>query len=270
MDYYSILGVNKQATADEIKKAYKSKAMEHHPDLGGDHNTFAQINEAYETLKNPQKRAEYDTPKPSFNFRQTTNNPRGFEDVFEQFFGGRQRQQKNRDLKLQVVIDLKEAAIGKDFIAHYTLLNGQETSANIRIHPGVHHGEVIRFKGLGDNSFHQFQRGDLLVLVQVKNHPRFVRDGANLYVDVNIDVFELMIGTVIIIEKLTGGPLRVNIPKGTQPGTTLSLAGYGMPDYKRGKTGNLYVKIKGKIPNIKNDALLKKVKELNDEINNST
>lgn len=268
MDYYSILGVNKQASAEEIKKAYKRKAMEHHPDRGGDHNTFAQINEAYETLKNPQKRADYDKPQPQYNFRQS-GNPQGFEDIFAQFFGQRgPRQQRNRDLKIQVAIDLKEAAVGKDFIASYTLTNGQETSATIRIHPGVNHGEVIRYKGLGDNAVPHLQRGDLLILVQVKNHPRFTRDGANLYIDATLSVFDLMLGTDIIIDKLTGGPLRVNIPKGTQPGTTLSLAGYGMPDYKRGRSGNLYVKIKGTVPKIADNSVLKKVKELYDEINN--
>ena len=266
MDYYSILGINKQSSADEIKKAYKKLVMEHHPDRGGNHDMFAKINAAYEVLKDPVKRAEYDSPNTQFNF----NTSKNFEDVFSSFFRPHQPTQKNRDLKLSVTIELGEAESGKDFIANYTLLTGQETSANIRIHPGVQHGEVIRFKNLGDNTFHQYPRGDLLVQVQVKKHPRFERDGAHLYTNVDINVLELFLGTEILIEKLTGGPIRVNIPKATQPGTTLSIAGYGMPDRQRGRPGNLYVTIKGKIPKVSDESILKKVKELNDEINKRT
>ena len=266
MDYYSVLGINKQSSADDIKKAYKKLAMEHHPDRGGDHDMFAKINVAYETLKDPVKRAEYDKPKEQFKYNTSTN----FEDVFSSFFGARQTQRKNRDLKLNVIIDLSEAESGKDFIANYALLTGQETSANIRIHPGVQHGEVIRFRNLGDNTFHQYPRGDLLVQVQVKKHPRFERDGAHLYTNVDVNVFDLFLGTEVVIEKLTGGPIRVSIPKATQPGTVLSIAGYGMPDRQRGRPGNLYITVKGKIPKVSDESILKKVKDLNDEINNRT
>jgi curved DNA-binding protein len=269
MDYYSILGVAKTATQDEIKKAYKSKAMEHHPDRpNGDHNLFAQINEAYETLKNPQKRAEYDQPKHRMQFDVNSNN---FEDILSTFFGQRTQQiRRNRDIKLQVTLNLEEVAVGKDLIAGYMLSNGQETNATIRIHPGVNHGEVIRYKGLGDNNFAALPRGDLLIQVRVLNHSKFKRDGKHLHTNIDVSIFDLLLGTTYVIDKLTGGPLRVNIPKGTNPGTILSIAGYGLPDVSSGTTGNLYITIKGVTPKIKDDKILERIKDINDAISKST
>lgn len=264
MDYYSRLGVNKQASPDEIKKAYKKLAMQHHPDRGGDQQTFQEINEAYDTLKDPVKRQQYDQPQPQFN-----QHPNGFEDIFANMFGAR-RQAKNADVKVRITISLEEVMTGKDVIASYNLRNGQQTDASIRIHPGVHDGEVIRYRGLGDNTFYQLPRGDLLVQVRVLAHRRFTRDGPHLYTNIDVNIFDLILGTEMIIDKLTRGPINVKIPKGTDPGTVLSIAGYGFPDMQRGRPGNLYVKIKAKTPKINDERIIEKVKILNDEINSST
>lgn len=268
MDYYSILGVAKTATQDEIKQAYKKKAMQHHPDRGGDHNTFAQINEAYETLKNPEKRADYDQPKPQYNFRSENFTGGNFEDIFSSFFGARTQTRRNRDIRIAITIELEEVLTGKDLILNYTMMNNQPTSANVRVHPGVNHGEAIRFKGLGDNSITSVPRGDLIIQIRVNRHKRFDRDGRNLYTNVDVNVLDLIIGTSVTIETLSHNRLNVNIPKGTQPGTTLSVAGYGLPDPKIGRSGNLYITVKGQIPKIKDDALLERIKKLNDDINN--
>jgi curved DNA-binding protein len=268
MDYYAILGLHKTATQDEIKSAYKKLAMQHHPDRGGDHNAFAQINEAYQVLKDPAKRAEYDQPQPKMQFNMNSSN---FEDIFSTFFGQRTQQiRRNRDIKLQITMTLEEVAEGKDFIAGYTLSNGQETTATIRIHPGVNNGEVIRYRGLGDNNITSLPRGDLLIQVRVLNHARFKRDGKHLHTNIDVNVFDLMLGTTYVIDKLTSGPLRVNIPKGTNPGTILSIAGYGLPDPSSGTTGNMYITVKGITPKIKDEQILERIKDLNDAINKGT
>jgi DnaJ-class molecular chaperone len=268
MDYYSILGVAKTASSEEIKTAYKKLAMTHHPDRGGDTNFFAQINEAYQVLKDPSKRAEYDQPQPKMQFNMNSNN---FEDIFSTFFGQRTQQiRRNRDIKLQITLTLEEVALGKDFIAGYNLSNGQETTATIRIHPGVSNGEVIRYRGLGDNNITALPRGDLLIQVRVLNHDRFRRDGKHLHTNIDVSVFDLILGCSYVIDKLTTGPLRVNIPKGTNPGTILSIAGYGLPDTTGGTTGNMYITIKGTTPKIKDDKILERIKDLNDAINKST
>lgn len=267
MDYYSILGVAKTASQDDIKQAYKRLAKEHHPDRGGDHNRFAQINEAYETLRDPNKRAAYDQPQPQYQF--SSNN---FEDIFSSFFGGinqRQSYRRNRDIKILLELSLEDVLQGKDLIATYSMYNGRETSANIRIHPGVQDTEIIKFKNLGDGSIDTMPRGDLLVQVRVKKHPVFERDGFNLIVIEKVNLFDLMLGTSIKITTLGGENINVRIPSGTNPGTILSVAGHGLPNIRAGRTGNLYIQIKGVTPKIPLD-LHEKVKKLNDEINSRT
>jgi DnaJ-class molecular chaperone len=247
MDYYSILGVTRQSSQEDIKKAYRKLAMEHHPDRGGDSVKFAEINEAYETLKDPAKRSQYDTLAPSFDFKFTN-----FEDVFNSFGAF----SKNKDIKLAVTITLEDVLTGKDLILNYGLFNGQSTTATIRIHAGVENGEGIRFKGLGDNKISQLPRGDLIVIVKISKHLTFDRDGKHLY--------------KIEVKTLTGNNLSVNIAKGTQPGTTLSISGHGLIDNRSNTTGNLYVTIKGFVPKINDVKILEKVKELNDAISKIT
>jgi len=263
MDYYKRLGVGRNASPEDIKKAYKKLAMQHHPDKGGNQKTFQEINEAYDTLKDPRKRQQYDNPQPEINV-----NSSNFEDVFSQFFGGRgPRQQRNPDIKLAVDMTLEEVLTGKDVLVTYMLRNGQQTNASLRIHAGVNHGQVIRFKGIGDNSIPHIQRGDLLVLCKVKPHNRFERDRHHLRISVKISVLKLMLGTYVDIVSLTGSPIRVTIPKGTNPGTILSVAGHGLPDLSTNRIGNLYVTIKGTLPTLTLEQE-RKVKELDDASDN--
>lgn len=264
MDYYSILGINKQASQDEIKKAYRKKAMANHPDHGGDSGKFAQINEAYETLKDPDKRQAYDNPQVRMNV-----NSSNLDDIMEAFFGNR-RPQRNRDIKISITITLEDVALGKDVLATYKLSTGHESSASIKIHQGIQHGQALRFRGLGDAAIPGRPRGDLIVLVKVMNHPRFQRHGQNLHTNIKISVFDLMLGTDVIIEKIGGGPLKVNIPKGTQPGQVLSVSGYGIPDAATGRTGHMYVNVVGTIPKINDEEMERRIRILNAELNTRT
>lgn len=272
MDYYSILGVAKTATPDEIKQAYRKLAREHHPDrTGGDDTKFKQINEAYDTLKDPQRRQEYDNPQPRFNTSSMHNENFNFEDIFSQFgFNVRTRQNRNRDVKLATTITLKEVLTGKDILISYKLTNGQETNASIQIHKGIKHGEVIRFKGLGDNMYTNLPRGDLLLLVKIEKNRYFDVDGIHLITNQDVNVLDLIIGKKIVVRTLQGNTIEVTIPNGTQPGTIMNVAGYGLPDYQTGKTGNLYVKLKGIVPKIKDNKLLERIKNLNDEISSGS
>lgn len=265
MDYYNMLGVNKQASPEDIKKAYKKLAMQHHPDRGGDQTTFQQINEAYETLRDPAKRKRYDSPQSKINM-----NSQNFEDVFSEFFGQRRPQQRrNRDIKIALDLTLEDVAVGKDVLAGYRLYSGQETTATLRIHPGINHGEVIRYSGLGDNSIPSMPKGDLLIQCRVARHARFERDRHHLKTKLNINVFELVLGSTYVIDNLTGGQIRVNIPKSTNPGTILSIAGHGLLDPRTNRVGNLYVELKGTVPKL-NKEQLEKVKQINDELSTRT
>lgn len=267
MNYYEILGVDRGADQNKIKKAYRDLVKQHHPDRGGDAENFKKINEAYEVLKDPAKRQQYDNPQPESPFRSQDD----FGDLFETFFR-KQRQSYviNRDIKIAITITLEEVLSGKDVVASYSLSNGETASANIKIHAGVDHGEAIRFRGLGDNKFSSAPRGDLIVFVKVLRHPQFEREGRHLKKVVNISVFDLILGTKITVNTLKGNSITVNVPPGTNPGTTLSVSEYGLPDLKIGRTGNLYLVIKATTPKIKDQSILERIRKINDETSSST
>lgn len=269
MDHYTTLGVERTATQEEIKKAFRKLAMQHHPDQGGDTKKFAEITAAYEILSNPQKRQEYDTPKREFNFS-SSNMGGDFNDLFSQFFSQTRVMRKNQDIRLSMQVTLEDVAVGKDVVGSYVLPSGRSETVNVKIPPGIENGETIRFKHLGDDAMADAQRGDLLISVKVLPHKTFVRDGTNIVLKKSIDIFDLLIGTTVVIEDLTGSSVSVNIAKGTNPGTTLSVSGRGLPDFRTGKVGNLYIHIKGVVPFIEDELLINKIKEIKNEINPST
>ena len=219
MDYYKTLGVNKNASQSDIKSAFKKQAMKHHPDKGGDPKQFQQLNEAYEVLGNAQKKSQYDMfgsanpqqggPGRTWEFR-SDSFPDDIGDVFNQFFGGgrspfgqRQPFRKNRDIIIQTEISLEDVLTGKEMIATYRLTNGKEQSVNITLPAGVDNNTTIKFPSLGDDYHSNAPRGDLMVRVRVRRHPKWNRDGPNLHTIEKVNVFDLMIGTKKEITTLT-------------------------------------------------------------------
>jgi len=243
MDYYSILGVSKNASDTEIKKAYKAKSMKHHPDRGGDEEEFKRINEAYQHLSNPQKRAEYDNPQTQFQFHSGMG---GFEDIFGNMFGNRRPQ--NRTITIGVDIMLEDVYKGKSLVANYQLPSGQQQTVSIDIPQGVSHGDVIRFVGMGDNSIRELPPGDLHVQVQILKHPRYSSDGFNVECTKQVAVFDLIKGIDLEIEIPDGRRIKLHVPPGTQPGTKLKIKGHGLPSRRQRKNGDFFVQIKGVIP----------------------
>ncbi len=270
MDYYKILGISKTASQDEIKQAYRKLVREHHPDRGGDPEQFKKINEAYEVLKDTQRRSSYDTPQPEFKFSTSNMNVNDFHDLFSHFFKNQQPVRKNKDIRLMVSMTLEEVASGKELLGTYTMPSGRSETSNFKIPAGVEHGEIIKFKGLGDDSIPNVDRGDLLVHIKITPHSRFERDGCNVFLKERINVFDLMLGGQITIEDLTGKQLNVNITKGTQPDTILSVSNHGLLDRRTGKVGNLFIRLKSYIPDITDPEILKKLKDVSNEISNST
>jgi curved DNA-binding protein len=270
MDYYNILGVNRSASPEEIKKAYRKKVKQHHPDTGGDAEQFKRINEAYEILSNSDKRSAYDNPQPEFHFN-TQNMNRGnpfgqspFEDLFGNF--NRRRQPKNRDITIRADIYLEDVLNGKDLIAGYRMSSGEETTVTINVPQGARHGDQIKYEGLGDNADRRFPRGDLYVKIFVKNHPIWERDGNNLICKKRVNVFDLLLGCVILIKTLEGKQVKLNIPKGTKTTATFSIPEYGLPDLNTRRRGNLYVKIDAEVPYIEDTVLLEKIQSIRDKI----
>jgi DnaJ-class molecular chaperone len=273
MSYYDTLGVPKNATQEEIKRAYKKLVMQHHPDRGGDHTKFTEITAAYDVLGDPKKRQEYDNPpvENNFQFRSGDFDVDDIQNIFNQMFGRNMHRmiKKNKDVRISVNLTLEDVAVGKEIVASYHLPSSRLETATVKIPPGVRDGETVKVVGFGDDSIKNFNRGDLLILIRVLPHPKFTRDNNNISLKCNVDVFDLMCGTELIIEDLTGRAARVNIKAGTQPGTTLSISGHGLPDVRSGVVGNLYVHLKGTLQPVKDQEIMEKIKELKDAINNS-
>jgi len=270
MDYYSILGVNKNASDKDIRSAYKKQSMKHHPDRGGNEEEFKKINEAYSTLKDPQKRAAYDNPQPQFNGNPFGGVPPGFEDIFSSMFGQqRQAPRRNPDITIKATITIGESLQGKKVVAAYKLRNGMEETVDISIPAGVRNGDRIRYHGLGEN-FIRAPRGDLFVKVEVVNQRNWQRENDDLYHRFEVNVLDLLLGCSIIITTLDDKQLEIKVPQGTKPGTTFSVSGYGAPNVRTQHRGVLYVKVDALVPKIDDEKILNKIRDIKDEISNIT
>ena len=227
-NHYQTLGVSPQADEKEIKKAFRRLAMKHHPDKGGDPNQFKQINEAYQTLSNNEKRSMYDqfgTADPQqanmnrggtqIHFNMGGN---GFEEVFSSFFGDgfgdpfqrRQRQMRNQDITIAADITLHDIVNGKELIATFRLPSGKEQTVTIKVPKGVRPGDTMRYNGMGGDNIPQAPRGDLFVKIRVKKDPEYHVDGINLYIERNVSVFDLLLGTNIRVKTLHGKDISVS------------------------------------------------------------
>jgi len=273
-DYYKTLGVERKASADDIRKAYRKLAMQFHPDKNpGDKKAeekFKEINEAYQVLSDKDKRAHYDQLGSAYsNFRSGGGRPTdfqwddwfqsgqrggsnssesftgsgGFSDFFRVIFGEAMRS-SGRDYAPQgsyqqeVQISFQETYDGT---TRQLQTNGRKLQ--VRIPPGVRTGSRIRVAGAAPDG------SDLYLVVDVAEDNRFERDGQDLKTTANVDVFTLILGGDTDVETPVGKKVKLTIPAGTQPEQVFRLAGRGMPQLKNPATkGDLYVKLKVQIP----------------------
>jgi len=288
-NYYDILGVNEKASSSEITKAFKNLAKTHHPDRGGDEAKFKEINEAHDTLKNSQKRHDYDTMR-KFGGQRPGGGEHPFfnEDIFGDFFSGfgngdmdftgrfnfsgrpgdtrtwrtTGRQRGNRNVQVRMAVSIKEAMMNNEKTINYKLPSGREEFATVKIPAGVQHGVTFKFSGMGDDSIKNMPRGDLMVVMSVLDSDGYTRKGNDLHTDKTIDCFQAVRGTEFNLKTLDDNIIKVKVPAGTQPGTILSVKGRGMPVHKTlNIRGNLYVKIHILIPQLSAQDL-KKIKDL--------
>lgn len=277
-DPYEILGVSRGATQDEIKKAYRRLAKQHHPDRNPNDKSaeqrFKEIHAAYEVLGDRQKRAQYDRfgaggPAPDIHAWTTggmhAHQNVGFDfgatdltSILEQFFsrgmGGKARQRSCRrsaergaDLEHSVGLSFEEAVRGTDREVILTTGNGADDSERIRfrVPAGVTDGQRIRIRGKGQAGLGG--RGDLMIRCQVQPHACFRRDGLNILLDLRLTFREATLGAQVEIPTLDA-PTIVKVPPGTSGGTRLRLRGRGIRDERSGKTGDLYATVHIDVP----------------------
>lgn len=263
MNYYEILGVPKTATPDELKKAYRKLASQHHPDKGGDTAKFQEIQSAYETLSDPSKRAAYDNPN-QFNggpnhFDFGPGGP-SIQDIFNQFnfsFNGqdpfarfRQAQQprRNKDIRAEIEIGLQETLIDRVKTLSIKTATGERQNVDITIPRGVTPGATIKYPGLGDNMFTNLPRGDLYLTVNILRHPSYQVSGLDLLASLTIDCFQAILGSEQTIVGLDGKVFTIQTPQGCQPGTKLKIAGEGLYGFQNDIKGHLFVQVNVSIP----------------------
>lgn len=275
IDYYKILGVDKNATQETIKKAYRKLARKHHPDLNpNDRNAkanFQQINEANEVLSDPEKRKKYDQYGKDWQhagqFEQAQQNRKqsqgsgrtryeetefdgDFSDFFESLFGdrartGRSRQVKFRgeDYRAELNLSLNDA-----YETHKQTLKVNDSSIRITIPAGIENGQTIKITGHGGPGINGGPDGDLYITFIIANHPRFKRLGNDIYTNAALDLYTAVLGGEITLETLKG-KVKLKIKPETQNGTKVKLKGKGFPVYKKeGQFGDLYVTFSIVIP----------------------
>lgn len=253
-DHYSTLGVAKTATQDEIKSAYRKLAKQYHPDLGGDADKFKSINEAYDVLGDPAKRADYDRPQPQFKFNNQGGawdmNGLDINDFFSVFTGasgfpGGKRQRNNANLRARLVITLDSILEPQKKIIQ---VGDDSKEIEVNIPRGVRNGAVISYKGLGQKANPNLPAGDLLIEIAIQEHRDYTRDGDDLHSNISIDAIDAMLGCAKDFRTIKGKTVRVNIPQGVQHGQIMRLQGEGIPNNQGNKVGNQYLHIQILIP----------------------
>lgn len=288
VDYYSTLGVSKNATPDDIKKAYRKLARKYHPDVNPNdkeaHKKFQQINEANEVLGDPEKRKKYDQYGQDWKHAEQYEQARkqqqsqgfgghggfggfgggsGFEgytyssgdegafsDFFESLFGGRGSSRSRRsaayrgeDFSAELQLSLKDA-----FETHKQTLTVNGKNVRITIPAGIENGQKIRLKGYGGGGVNGGPAGDLYIIFNIQNPPGVIRQGNDLYIIEDLNLYTAVLGGEKTIDSFSG-KVKLKINPETQNGTKVRLKGKGFPVYKKeGEFGDLYITWNVKLP----------------------
>ncbi len=281
-DYYATLGVSREASADEIKKAFRKLARLYHPDTAKDKKTaeekFKEINEANEVLGDPEKRKKYDTlgadwenaaqaPQGGGSGEDFSFGGTGFSDFFEQYFSGgsrygfpqgfddgapsstsRQgRARKGHDIEGDILVTLEEAMLGTTRPISLQTANRQTGAAHtntfqVRIPPGATDGRRIRVPGQGGPGINGGEPGDLYLRVRHAAHPDFTTQEADVIHEIDIAPWEAVLGAEIVVPTLDGS-IKLRIPAGAENNQKLRVRGRGLPKGKTGERGDFFVSL---------------------------
>ncbi len=271
MDYYQILGINENASQDEIKKAYKKLAMKNHPDRGGDTKKFQEISQAYDTLGDEQKRQQYDAQKnnPFIHARSGNHGFQDINDIFGGFgfgphgpFGGFHQQRRNRDLSIRVSISFKQSYTGTQIEARFNTPSGKAQTVIVDIPPGVQSGQTIRYGDLGDDSIPNIPRGNLNVTIVVENDPQWERRGNDLCTTLTVTALEAMTGCMKEVTCLDGFTMPLKLRPGIKHGAEFASGGRGFRDINTGRMGSLIVILDINIPAVTDPQLVQELQAI--------
>jgi curved DNA-binding protein len=303
-DYYQLLGVPKDATPEDIKKAYRKLALSYHPDRNPGNKAaeekFKQISEAYAVLSDPEKRNQYDNYGSDhfsqrfsredimrdFDWSQifrdlgfggraqtrtsrTRSAPgRGVDDdPFTDFFGGFRQvnvPMKGADLQFNLSINLEESVLG----AEKTLSINKGAALEqitVKIPPGINTGKKLRLPGKGEPGVNGGPPGDIYLHINILPHPVFAREGNDIYLQKNITFSQASLGTTIEVSTIDGSLKRIKVPPGTQNNTLIRMKGYGVPASKGVALGDQYVKIFVDVPKKLTPTQLELMKKIAEE-----
>ena len=267
-DYYKILGVSRDAKPDEIRKAYRKLAKQYHPDVNKEANAeekYKEINEAYEVLKDPDKRQKYDTLGMNWQNGQNFTPPQGwqhvefggdfgggFSDFFQTLFGGgsanfgdifsttsRHQRPMKRDTEVDLTLSLEDAVAGGTHDLVFKGSNGKRT-INVRLPKGITEGSQIKLPGKSESG------GDILINIHIAPHKIFEINGNDLTREIKVPVYDAVLGKDISVGTLDG-EVAIKMPPGIQDGQKLRLRGKGMPK-RDGTNGDLFVRVRIEIP----------------------
>lgn len=273
-DYYKILGVSRDASESEIKKAYRRLARQYHPDINPGNKEaearFKQINEAYDVLSDKAKREKYDRFGADWQRYQQAGGAGGFDwgsfggsagsgdfaDFFESLFGGGARTSRRggvamdgQDIDHETEITLEEAFTGTQRVLQLQGADGTPRTISVKIPPGVTTGSRVRVAGEGGPGIGGGRRGDLYLNIKVAPHSRFERRGNDLYLKHPVDMFTLLLGGEVRLPVMGGKTVTLKVPANTQNGKTFRIAGQGMPHLRNADTrGDLYVVLEAQLP----------------------
>lgn len=253
MDHYNTLGVPRDASQEDIKKAYRKLAMQHHPDKGGDIAKFQEITNAYETLSDPDKRLQYDNPtarQNPFNGGFGFNQAFDINDIISQFFRQQNHQGPTQQIfRTRVAVSLVDSYNGASHSFQLTTPSGVKV-INVNVPKGIESGDQVRYENVIEN-------GTLIVEFIVQSDLRFDRNGNDLYCNLPISVLDLIVGTKTTVNTISGKKMEVTIGPNTQPTQQVRLAGLGMPvKGHSGVYGDQILLLKPYIPdNIPNDII---------------
>lgn len=293
IDYYKVLGVSKDATSDEIKKAYRKLARKLHPDINPSdkeaHAKFQQLNEANEVLSHPEKRKKYDKygkdwengeeyekyqqqQRSNSGRQQHTNadfNGEDFSDFFSSMFGNQERsgrtqtKYRGQDIQAQLQIDIKEA-----YTTHKKEFSVNGKSIRITIPAGIEDQQTIKISGYGSPGINNGPNGDLYITFSISNLSLFKRVGNDLFLTHDLDLYAAVLGGDVTISDFNQAKLKLKVAAGTQNGTKVRLKGKGFPVYKKeGQFGDLYITYNVVIPTNLSEKEIELFNELANSVN---